>query len=187
MAATAYVRDRGVICIEASVFSNDAATVDAVQKLCASELAWLWESERSGRQAKAHVCWNLPAQRAMTRLDASASSDLVRDLAERNEKGYGRFVALFGADQESVVEILSDDRSFLAALGDYTFRETGPIRAAIVQVGDSPSDHIYLPHQPVGAVLRILESVRVPQDAEHVRRYEALHAIALERLYGLEK
>jgi hypothetical protein len=123
----------------------------------------------------------------MTQLTAENTALLQNDLRERNIDDYGRAIGIFGVDSTAVSTLL-DEAGFRTALQAFSGREEGPIRIVILQIGDHPSDHIFVPHEPCERVKRLLEAWSIgPKTVRQTRRYgrnkllEAIYELSSSR------
>lgn len=179
--ATLYTREGGPVCWETPVFPAPGQPGDALVRLLREGgLGWWWQSARShpGQHTSDPT---LPEARPWTRLEAGREGDLLRDLAETDEDGYRRFVTLVAADAGSP----GPGPDVEDALAAFCRREAGPVRAVVVQVGDSPAEHVYVPRDPVPAVRALLARWGLDGPAPRTRPYGRLHGAALESLYGI--
>ena len=176
-----YTRETGPVCWEAVVFPAPADPAAALaRELRESGLAWQWESARPHPEQETTDA-SLPAVRPLTPLDEASEGELLRDLAETDQDDYRRFVALFATDDPLPPEGLR------AALEAFCRREEGPLRAVVVQVGDSPAEHVFVPHRPAPEVSALLDRWGLtagPPPPE--RPYRRLWTASLESLYGLD-
>jgi len=176
-----YSRDSGAICFELPLLGPSGRPPrDLVEELLASDLEWLWISETRppSPNQRADV-----VARALTHLTDSTTPALVTDLSERDQDGFGRFVALFGV--RKVPERLEsgwlhDELVKLAA------EEDGDLQLVVVQIGDTPNDYVYLRRDPSGDAARMLEQWGVGETGSFdEKKYRALRVATLENLFGL--
>jgi hypothetical protein len=179
---TLYVRDHGVICVEASILGSDAAIAELPRQLLSSGMAWYWESARREAPREDHVSLGLPDERSLTALTDQSGALLVADLRERDRDGYGRSLALFGLDAEHRAAGGSRE-GWRAVLREFATHETGPVRIVLVQPGDANEDYVFVPHVPAAATRVLLERWSIQPDAAHDRRpYRRLGIMQLEGL-----
>lgn len=180
-----YIRNRGPICYEVPLFDNHALLAELPRQLLSSDLSWCWESMRLGPMASTSDVPDLPPKRPVTQLTLGNAASLIGDFRERNIDGYGRFVAIFGVDPDTVVTLL-DEARLRSALYNYSTQEEGPIRIVLIQIGDQINDYIFVPHRPIEPVSRLLETWGIhPAAVYKTRRYKKLGVVTLESLYGL--
>jgi hypothetical protein len=182
--ATLFTREGGPVCWQAVVLPAPDQPGDALVRLLReSRLGWWWESVRSHPdQASSDPL--LPEARPWTRLHPGSEGDLLRDLAETDEDNYRRFLALVATDADSPGPESAGMQDALAA---FCRREEGPVRAVVVQVGDSVEEHVFVPHHPVPAVQALLAQWGLDAAAPRTRPYRGLHKAALEALYGIDQ
>jgi len=179
--ASRYSRYSGAICFELPLLGPSGRPPrDLVEQLLASDLEWLWISETRppGPNHRAEV-----AARALTHLTNSTAQSLIADLSERDQDGYGRFVALFGV--RKIAERLEsgwlqDELRRLAA------EEDGDLQLVVVQIGDAPNDYVHVRRDPSGDAARMLEQWDLGEAGPfEEKKYRALRAATLENLFGL--
>lgn len=180
--ATLYAREGGPVCWEATVFPAPDQPGDALVRLLReSGLGWWWESVRSHADQESSDP-SLPEARPWTRLHPGSEGDLLRDLAETDEDDYRRFLTLVATDADAPGPGPDGLQDALAA---FCRREDGPVRAVVVQVGDSPAEHVYVPHHPVPGVRALLAHWGLDAATTRTVPYRRLHMAALESLYGI--
>lgn len=179
--ASRYSRDSGAICFELPLLGPSGRSPrDLVEELLASDLEWLWTSETRppGPNDRADV-----VARALTHVTDSTAPALVADLSERDQDGFGRFVALFGVRQ--VPERL-ESGWLQDELGRLAMEEDGDLQLVAVQIGDTPNDYVYVRRDPSSGAARMLEQWGVGDATSFdEKRYRALRAATLENLFGL--
>jgi len=145
-----------------------------------SDLEWLWISETRppgpNRQDEVDV-------RALTHLTDSTVQDVLADLSERDQDGYGRFVAFFGVRQ--IPERMESGR-LQEELRRLAAGEDGDLQLVVVQFGDTPNDYVYVRRDPSGDTARILAQWGLGETGSfNEKKYRALRTATLENLFGL--
>src|SRR5688500_2009925 len=144
---TLYNRQEGPVGWEAMVFpATDQSGHSLVRLLLESGLEWWWESTRSHPEQVGSDP-SLPETRPLTRLHSGSAEALLRDLAETDEDEYRRVLTLVATAAGSP----APGPGLRAPLAAFCQREVGPVRAVVLQVGDSSTEHVFVPHQPVPA------------------------------------
>lgn len=185
---TRYVRDAGVICYELPVFRGlEAGETTVVQQLLTRGLHWCWESCRRAEAANVEVVGDLPEKRALTELTTETSATLLADLQEVDTEHDLRFVAVFGVDPGTLGMVMDPYQFHLRqALEHFVRFQQGPIRVVLIQIGDKNEDYVFVPHEPLEPVKKLLEAWGiVPEAAVKNRRYFSLGVASLESSYGL--
>ncbi len=178
-----YVREQGPICYEKQVFAvDDPQTAHELGLLLlASHLSWYWESVPSHDDPDYYESGSVPSERSLTELSLCNLSDLANDLIEFDLDGYGRFVALFGVD----VSGFSVD-SFSESLRSFVLDEKGPIRIALIRIGDMAPQYIFVPNQPTESVRSLLEAMGIVRKIPlNIISYNKLRLASLESLYKI--
>lgn len=179
--ASRYSRDSGAICFELPLLGpSGRAPRDLVEELLASDLEWLWTSETRppSPNQRADV-----VSRALTHVTDLTVPALVADLSDRDQDGFGRFVALFGV--RKVPERL-ESGWLHDELGRLAAEEDGDLQLVLVQIGDTPNDYVYVRRDPSGSVARMLEQWGVGEAGSlDEKKYRALRVATLENLFGL--
>lgn len=180
----AYLREEGPICYETEIFdmNNRLALESLVKEMLSVELSWYWISARA-RPVPEETQYNfLPEERALTRLDSSSVDSFIDDLSERDEDGYGRFIAVFGFDK-NIQSLNPDADQFKFAVNEFLEKEEAPLSLIIVQVGDSPWEHIYVSQTPKPPVKRLFNMWNIQTSAiTWERSYKELHIAQVESL-----
>lgn len=126
-----------------------------------------------------------PNLRALTILPKDNTCSLAQQLRERDQDGYGRFVALMGMELHNAPSRI-DPNAAWTVLRDFSSYESGPIKIVIVQLGDSPNELIFFTHNPPVAVQRLISSWEIdPKKVKRIKPYKCLHEASLEKMYGL--
>jgi hypothetical protein len=178
----AYLRNQGPICYEMQILNIEyRSSLELItQQLLGSGLLWYWRSSRSYESADAYKDLNLPEERPLTQLTPGSASSLVEDFSELDIDGQGRFIAIFGLDQNSVSRGL-DTLGLQSALNNFLQREQGPIRVVVIRIGDMRPQYIFVPHYPIEAVGELLENWGITSTkVEKERPYKKLNEAKLE-------
>ena len=169
--STLYYRDRRPVCWEVPLVRSLTAA-RFVEILRNSALSWYWESVPIVPDANQRT----PLQ-ALTSASAAA---LVADLEWRDPDGAGQYVAMFGATPGSSLNDLQP------AIGKFVRDEFGPIQLAIVQLGDSPREQVFLRQEIDREVAELLGLLGVETNRPgRVLPYARLATASLESLYGI--
>ncbi|HEV7848611.1 MAG TPA: hypothetical protein VGO88_04725 [Mycetocola sp.] len=180
---TLYERDAGVVCYEVALLGNRDAThvAEFVTGLLASDLDWIWESAPAHPPTNGHDGLELSRERPATMLNDVTASALATDMVEVDEDNYLRFMGLFATARGQGSPELLEPRT--GAIEEFC-HERGPIQLAIIQIGDSPTEHVFVPHHLHPAVRGLLEGWGVHPASVHKRRpYRRLRMASLESLY----
>ncbi len=181
---TAYLRNQGPICYETEILdlNNKQALEEWTKQLFDIGLGWYWESARARPPAEGSPYLYLPEQRPLTLLNSISLESFLDDLSERDVDGYARFFAVFGVDTDVALNVL-DDAQFRSALNSFLKDEEGPIRITVIQIGDSPWEHVYVSHNPIKPVQELLESWKIIPSAEKQERpYKHLNIARFESI-----
>ena len=166
------------------VLHDDTIQTGLIPSLVASELSWWWESGRLDPTEDSYNNPHLPYKRPLTHLDLISGQTFLADLHEQNADGYGRWINLFGIDADATEQILSDAHRYemLTAF----LHEKGPLHIVVVQVGDSPWENIFVPHQLSKPIQKILGAWGMKGDAIRATYpYKRLHLAMLEDQFNL--
>jgi hypothetical protein len=178
-----YVQSQGPICYTVPSIHNRASYTEFAGELASAGIGWCWESSREPED-DTYNNPGLPNKRPLTQLTAKNMQDmqaLTDDLRERNSDGYGRSLGLFGMELTAVQELLDESR-LRATLKDFASHEGGPILIVLVQEYDDPFTYIFVPHQPIEPVSRLLETWGItPKTVRRARKYKRL----LESMFKL--
>jgi len=174
-----YSRERGPVCYEIPLFGEEHTLGERTRQLLSSGLDWHWVSARARAADGPSERPSLPETRELTPLTPESVASLVADLKERDIDGYGRTVLLAGA--EPARPDAAPAAAFEEALRAFSERGDGPVRIVVVQIGDSPAEHVFVPHQPPAQVVQLLRSWRIlPNAPGKIRPYDELRLASLE-------
>ncbi len=155
------------------------------KRLLSVELSWYWESARSGPPEDSSQYTYLPEERSLTLLDMNNVKTFLDDLSERDIDGYARFIAIFGLDVDASPSSLGSAQ-FRSMVSNFLKHEEGPIRVVVIQIGDSPWEQVYVTHNPIESVRRLLECWEITSSAINRKRpYEQLNTAKLESVYAI--
>ena len=181
---TAYLRDQGPVCYETKILNLDdkQALRSWASRLLSMDIGWYWESRRSRPMADDSQYHYLPEQRSLTLLTINNMEIFLDDLSERDIDGYARFVAIFGTDSDADL-LASHGTQFGSALERFSEFEEAPIRVVVVQIGDSPCEYIFVPHNLIEQVRCLIENWGItPSAITKKRAYKYLYTAKLESL-----
>ena len=181
-----YQRETGCICFEVPLFvDRDAPPSDFFHELLSSGLSWCWASVRQYPTAEDSPLRGLPEERPPTMLTPDNVQLLSEEFRELDSGEKGRTIFLFGVDSDSVLGLL-DPRTLHSALRAFAEREASPIRLVFLRVGDSVNKYIFVPHEPIDQVKRLLYAWGIDSNALYkARPYKALGVVRLECLHSL--
>ena len=180
-----YLREHRPICYELAFFDNQQLLNDLLVQLSLGDLNLYWKSERLRPLPDTSPAHNLPLERPLTLLTPDKKASFIEDIEERDIDGYGTFIALFGIDS-SVALTPSDDNSLYTALENFSAREQSPIRIAVIQVGDSFTEHVFVPHEPVKPIKQLLANWKEAyRNINEIHRYKELRLASLESIFRL--
>jgi hypothetical protein len=183
---TAHLRASGVLCYDIAGGVDLARGDELDEALEAPELAWFWESTRSGDATEDYEQYDLPRDRPLTAATGKNTLALARELQEIDEDGEQRYVVLFGADLPSSAG-LSDPGKLREALGDFVRGDESPIQIVLSQTPDVGSLLIWLPQRPSAVAMRLLAGLKINLRQPAVTRdYNPADAYMLEAMYDLE-
>jgi len=178
----AYWRERGVICYEVPLYTSEASpTLDFISLLQSCGLIWYWESARDGEVSEFSPVKHLPGERPLTQLTDENAETLLDDFREFDIEGYGRGITLFGCDQATILT----QNQLHAALKQFVFFESGPIRIVLLRIGDTANKFIFVPHNPVPPVLTLLNAWGIAKEQVNSTFPYGKRGITLERVYRL--
>jgi hypothetical protein len=180
--STVYLRNQGPIACTARVFYDPEVRTQFPEQLLASGLGWCWESGRRDPTNYSHSDPNLPVVRPVTLLTADNINVFLDDLRERDADDFGRWIYVFGTDQQAISALLEPE-GFRASILKFLNEESGPVRIVLAQVSDMNYEYIFVPHEPLESVRRLLDSWGVDLNSpSRTRRYEQLYTAKLESL-----
>lgn len=183
---TLYDRDAGIVCLETDVFEDAADLPGLLGALLPSPLVWHWSSDRRYPAQPQGTDLNLPGQRDWTRVTAANMNLLAADFVEQDLNDDRRQVLLIGADRD-LLATLSDSEATRRLLSDFA-AEQPPVRMALVQLGDTGSILIFIPHQPSMPAQHLLTEWGVSIAAARKRLpWRRLHLARFEELFGLRE
>ncbi|BDI28187.1 hypothetical protein CCAX7_002380 [Capsulimonas corticalis] len=182
---TAHIRAFGVQCYDIAGGVDLAHGDDLDEALEAPELAWFWESTRSGGATEDYEQYNLPRDRSLTAATGKNTAALARELQEIDEDGEQRYIILFGADLPFSAG-LSDPAKLREALGTFVRGEESPLQIVLAQTPDVGSLLIWLPQRPSAVAMRLLADLKIDLRRPAVTRdYDPKDAYMLEAMYDL--
>lgn len=183
---TFYDRAVGIVCLESDVFEYEADLPKHLGLMLASPLVWHWSSTRRYPVHSLYANLGLPGQRDWTRVTGMSLDLLAADLVEQDLNDDRRQVLLIGADRD-LIDTLSDAEEARRVLADFA-AEQPPVRMAAVQLGDTGSSLIFVPHHPSMSVQHLLEGWGVSiASAQKRLPYRRLHLAQFEALFGLRR
>lgn len=172
-----YSRPSGIICYASPLF-EPARSEHVVTDLLSTKLACSWLSVRRSSSERAD---RPESDRTLTRLTDQNRAALASDMLDRDADGFGRALVILGGDPDD--RVATSDSAALHSSLAVASQETGPIRFVISQVGDSPQEHIFVPHSPAALVQELLRRWALdPVGAVEVLPYEKLRTARLEML-----
>jgi hypothetical protein len=119
--------------------------------------------------------------RKVTPVSQAAVAELAGELSERDEDGYGLFVALFGSEKSFDS---GGDAWLQPELRRFAAGEAGALEMVIIRLGDS-AEHVYVGHDVTEAVDELLRQWNIDRAVAKKRRYERLGVAKLENLFKL--
>lgn len=178
----AYLRNEGPNCYETKIFNlnNRLALKTLIEEMLSTELIWYWISARTRLASDEVQDTFLPEERSLTPLNSDNINSFIDDLSETDEDGYGRFIAVFGFNNNICPPYLTADQ-FKSAVIEFLENEEGALCLILVQVGDSPWEHIYVSHSPQQKVKRLLNAWNIlPSEITWKRSYKELYTAQIE-------
>ncbi|OGW26082.1 MAG: hypothetical protein A2X59_10870 [Nitrospirae bacterium GWC2_42_7] len=173
-----YTRDQGPVCYGISLFDQYSLS-DSISKMLSINIDWYWMTYTS-REA-----WpdNISAIRTITKLNSENLDVFSNDFLERGLDGYGKFIAVFGLNKNS--ESLNED-CFQDTIEKFAIYEQGPIQIVVIQLGDSPYEHVFIPHVIGEPTKRLLELWEItPEKIEKKYKYNRLKLAKLESIFNI--
>lgn len=181
---TLYERPSGVVCYELPLFSalDYGRAGQFARTLLASTLDGVWQSDRSHEGLEEPTNRDTPYRRPNTLLTPESVSALVADLLERDDtEGCTRFVALFGTKAGTAVDLI--EREPMDAVREFS-QERGVVQICAIQLGDSPTDFIFVPHERTRSIDDQLLNWGIQGDSAYpTRPYHKLYSASLESLF----
>lgn len=176
-----------MVCYELPVFRNlDAPQVrEFALQLLANGLDWVWQSARAHPDEATRRHLPTPESRASTLLTMDTASDFVVDLLERDEvEGYTRFVALFGVTPAAARDLMGHTAT--TAIRDFC-QERGGIQICVIQIGDSQTEFVFVPHQRTRESDDVLAHWGIRTDLAYpTRPYRKLYTASLESIFQID-
>lgn len=183
---TLYDRAVGVVCLESDLLEREADLPKLLGVMLASPLVWHWSSTRRYPAQPLYAGLALPGQRDWTRVTGMNLDLLAADLAEQDLNDDRRQVAIIGADRD-LLGALADPGEAGRVLADFA-AEQPPVRLAAVQLGDTGSCLVFVPHHPSMPVQHLLEGWGLSMASVQKRLpYRRLHLAQFEALFGLRR
>ncbi len=180
-----YDRPTGVFCLETDVFEDEERLPVLLNSLLDRGLVWHWSSQRRYAPRSEYASLALPATRDWTLLEAGQVDTLLADFTEQDINDDRRFVSLVAADGD-LTQALRQQDTARQLFSDFA-RELPPLRLVVVQLGDTGSSHLFVPHRPAPAVRSLLSIWRVEPTSQTSRQpYHQLRLARLESLFNLE-
>lgn len=178
-------RPTGVICLETDVLENVGRLPVLLNHLLNGDLVWQWSSQRRYAPHPEYTSLALPTARDWTVLEPGQVDTLLADFAEQDINDDRRSVSLVAADG-NLVQALRHQDIARQLFSDFA-RELPPLRLVVVQLGDTGSSHLFVPHEPAPAVRSLLNIWRVePTEQTQRQPYHRLRLARLESLFNLE-
>jgi hypothetical protein len=172
---TLYTGGPGIVCYEAWLPARTGSSVDLVGRLLNSDVRWHWTS-----RVRKSADLSDPGRRPWAALTLDTGPLLVDDFAERDEDGYGKYLALVGSGPTSDDEPRAR-ASVERALTSFVSAGAPPVQAVILQLGDS-ADLVFVPAAPSEIADATLMAVQIRRDEVGWRRpYRTLYLARLER------
>ena len=178
---TLYDRPVGAICFEISLLRPSGFSPQGfAMSLHESQLKWYWLSEIDSHNPEPDP--QPPRDRDVMLLTQESMERLANDLSERDENGYGRFVALFGAAKSLHARTES---TLIPELKKFVANGESSIEIVIIQLGDSP-EYVYVQHRVTAAGGVLLKHWNIDRETVGKKRpYRTLRAARLENLFKL--
>lgn len=184
MGSTLYARDQGPICYETQLLDldNKSSLKDFIQQLLTASICWHWASIRTEEVGEDSEVKDLPEIRPYAHLRSNTAEDLFNDILEENQDRYGRGLVIIGVDPDLTIPTFS--REWLSmALEAFLQKEEGSIKIILIRIGDMREQYIFIPHNPIAPVKKLLERCGViPSSIVKSRKYEHLRLVKLESL-----
>ena len=176
---TLYERDLGPVCYEAQIVKSPETLNHLLQCLMSVNLDWFWESQRERELDKGSAGPRLPEHRELTKLHSSNQDELLDDFQEVDVDGNSRFITIFGVEKNKLTEAVEIN----SPLQRFVSSESGPVQVILIQVSDSMSQLVYVPHQPVETVDQLQRCFGLlPQLIQHRKPYSHLYLAKIESL-----
>ena len=180
-----YDRPTGVICLESDVFYHAQDITLLLNAMLSCGLEWHWRSSRRFPSQAAFAAWNLPACRDYTRLNEGSLPLLRMELLERDQNDDQRSLDVLGADGD-LSPTLRDAEATEQLLAAFV-REEPPLRLVLLQLGDTGTCHLFLPHRPTATVTALLGAWSIDLVRVDKRwQYRRLRIACLESIFRLE-
>lgn len=180
-----YDRPTEVICLETDVFEDEARLPALLGRLGESGLVWHWSSARRFPPRPENASLALPATRGWRVLEDGQLDTLLAEFTEQDINDDRRSVSLLAADRALAEVLRSEDEA--RQLYSTFACEQPPLRLVAVQLGDTGSSLLFVPHEPVPAVRKLLASWDiVPSSKTEHRPYHRLRLASFESLFKLE-
>ncbi|HLA84386.1 MAG TPA: hypothetical protein VJL29_06305 [Thermoguttaceae bacterium] len=185
-----YHRERGPVCYALPLFASSERpyrrVTDAVrQALLTPDLGWSWRSSVRGENDTSNEI--VSQNRPLTRLSAQTFADFVADVQYIDEWDNGKGIDLFGYDPDAASAIISEyDSGFRTAIDRFAVCEGGPLRLVIITLEDQENSLVFVPHDPVPIVEKLLETWNASWAKANARRkYHRLRGVKLETIFSL--
>jgi hypothetical protein len=177
-----YTRTDGPICYRVDLLAgrDSGEVTQVIEQLLNSNMSWYWQSSRS-HPPEPQESPRLPEKRDLTPLTRATANSFLEDLGERDLDEYMRFIALFGfAEELSLVK-----EQLRPLLEDFCAHETGPLRVAIIQIGDSTRAYVFVWHEVTETLEKLLADWGISKKrVAKVRPYKDLRLASLESVSG---
>jgi hypothetical protein len=174
------------VCFRKAVFFEAADIQQRLEALLGSSLSWWWSSKRDGAPAAGKGVQDTRDSRLWTRLEAATLVELRAELLGEDVNGNGRFLTLVGFD-DSQPPGDEESGSVQGALADFAQGECGPVRMAIVQLGDTNTELFFVPHVLSPEVKALLSEWQISRSHARERPYSELRSARLEHLFPLSE
>ena len=130
---------------------------------------------------------SLSGRRPLTPLSVETFGDFFADVKYIDEWDNGKETEVFAYDADTPFPIMDEyDLWLRIALEYFAAYEGGPLRLVIITLDDTENSFVFVPHEPIPFVEKLLDTWNAPWARTHARRkYGSLRIVKLETIYSL--
>jgi len=178
MKSTLYFREKGPICYEAELFSDEEELTSLIQMLLSSDLNWYWASERQYEAIGGYKNWNLPKSRHLALLTSETSELFCKDFLEEDVDMRRRSIGIYGVRLDQAISTRSDLRS---EMKEFLSERNSIVHCVVIQINDMRSQYIFVPGEPNNSLQKLLNKWGLGKEtADEVCKYARLRMSQLE-------
>ena len=120
-------------------------------------------------------------------LSAESYADFLDDVRYIDDWDLWKGIELYGYDPGTSSAVTGmEDKVPKAALQRFATNEVGPLRVVVIALDDMDNSLVFVPHEPIPVIARLIEASGGRWAREHARRkYSALRIARIETMFSL--